>query len=189
MKLACILLVPLVLAVVAPTAGANSPRVTRGDAMAILEAIGGGGATLLYSPTLEGASDQAPLARIRPFGASNGQHFCSLDWHVLGVSLGQPGPREVAVPDIEAFVVTLTLDGVLQRITTTVVKKYNPTATPVQFGVDEAYFKNFMVMLAPEDLAVGTHTAGVAFFDPVSGESDSGNITFFVDGPDEGACV
>jgi len=62
-------------------AGANPPRVTRGDVKALFEAFDNAGqAILLHSPTVQGApADANVLGEIRPFAFHDGRHYCVED--------------------------------------------------------------------------------------------------------------
>jgi hypothetical protein len=186
-SIACALL--LAAAVLVPAATADSTRVTQGDAEAIFQATGGKGATLLHSPTLEGAPDQDPLGRIGPFGAANGRHFCSLDWHLINANIGTYGPYNVAAPELNGLEVTITLDGSDLQLSTTAVKRADPQASLLNFGSSDVYFRDFGSILSPDALAVGTHTVSIVLFDPSNGEVDTGGATFYVDAPGTGACV
>jgi hypothetical protein len=78
------------LLLVPASAQANAPRVTRGDAQAILQAQGNGGWAVILNGGIveEGAPSDFmfdSMARIAPQAGWNGRHFCSLDWHVINV--------------------------------------------------------------------------------------------------------
>jgi hypothetical protein len=176
-------------AVSASGALANSPRVTRGDAEAVFQAIGGTGATMLHSPTLQGAPDEASLTRIRAFGGSNGQHFCSLDWHVVGLQLGDVGPYKAAAANIDAFTVAFTLDGAALPSRSTALKRWDPQDALALFGSDEVFFRGYGAILAPDALPAGTHTVTVAAVNSETGESLTGGATFFMDPAGAGTCA
>lgn len=184
-----VLLVLLLAAVFAAAASADSARVTRGDVDAIFQATGGKGATLLHSPTLEGAPDQQPLGRIGPFGAANGRHFCSLDWHLVNTNIGTYGPYSAAAPELNGLDITISLDGANLQLSTTAVKRADPQASLLAFGSSDLYFRDFGSLLPPDALSVGTHTVSIVLFDPSTGEVDTGGATFYVDAPGTGACV
>ena len=171
-------------------ASADSTRVTQGDAQAIFEGGSGGGrATLLHSPTLQGAPDDLQLGRIGPFGDANGRHYCSLDWHVVNTNIGALGPYTVVAPELDGLVVAITLDGSNLQLSTTAIRRLNPQWVLLHFGSDEAYARDFGAILSPDALAVGTHTVGISVFDPVTGELDTGGATFYVDPAGTGACT
>jgi hypothetical protein len=59
---------------------AEARRFTRGDAEAVLHALGNGGGAIL-SHGADGAASHGPGLIIRPFFES-GRHYCVLDWHL-----------------------------------------------------------------------------------------------------------
>lgn len=168
----------------------NHRRISRGDAEAVYNASGNGGqAILLHSPTLQGAPDPQGV-RIGPFGAANGRHFCGLDWHVLGVNIVDfPGSHADMSALLNQLDVEITLDGAPFPLLSSTVKRWDPKAALAAFGTADAWFKPFGGLLAPDALAVGTHTTSIVLTDPSTGEVDTGSATFFVDGAGTGACA
>jgi hypothetical protein len=171
------------------TPPAAAPRISRGDAEAVYNAFAGRGAIILHSPTLQGAPDTQHV-RIGPFGAANGQHFCSLDWHVLGVNIVEfPGSYADMSALLNQLVVEITLDGAPFPLLDAPVKRADPQYALATFGSAAAWFKPFGGLLAPDALAVGTHTTSIVLTDPSTGEVDTGSATFFIDAPGTGACA
>jgi hypothetical protein len=171
------------------SAPANAHRISRGDAEAVFQAIGGSGAVLLHSPTGQGLGDALSLVRIRAFGGSNGQHFCSLDWHVVGVQLGEFGPYDAAAAELGGFVVTFTLDGSVMASTSTAVKRFDPQAALIQFGSADLFFKGYGAVVSPDALPAGAHTVTVLAVNAATGESLGGSATFYMDPSGVGTCA
>jgi hypothetical protein len=166
---------------------ADSPGVSQGDAEAVYNAIGGRGAIVLHSPTLEGAPD-TQLVRISPFGAI-GRHYCSLDWHVVGLNLGEIGPRQVAAAGLAPFVVRIFVDGELLDFTPGALKRADPQSSLIMFGSSDVFFRAYGAVVAPDALGVGAHTVSVVAVDTADGTgSFEATNPFFIDAPGAGAC-
>jgi hypothetical protein len=182
------------LALAAPVQ-ANAPRVTRGDAQAILEAFENGGwAVFLHGEVVEGApADFRPdsLARIYALGA-NGKHHCSLDWHVINVAAiegnVEGGSRTTA--EIHDFLsrtkLTFTLDGAPLETTRTAIKRF---LNPELRGLVEAWWVSEGQVLAPDKLSIGQHTIQFTGQRPGRPPNVMPAITFFIDAAGEGACL
>jgi hypothetical protein len=167
----------------------STKRISRGDAEAVFNANPGREAIILRSPTLQGAPD-IQNARIGPFGAANGRHFCSLDWHVLGVNISEgPGGHAQMSALLNQLDVTIMLDGAPFPLLAAAVKRADPKFALEVFGLEDAWGKMFGGLLAPDALGVGTHTTSIVFVDPSTGEVDTGSATFFIDAPSTGACA
>jgi hypothetical protein len=185
--LAAVLVVVLLLA--GSPAGANSPRITRGDAEAIFQATPNGGwAVLLHSPTGQGAPFNAQaLGAVRPLPAWEGRHFCVEDWHVILFGLTLSGDTSFTRPEAEAIldsvVLSFTLDGAPLPTTRTTVKRFlNPEPDDVGYAVQEGR------IMAPSDLSVGGHQLAVTITEP-GFPTEVLEITFFIDAPGTGACL
>jgi hypothetical protein len=166
-----------------------SPRVSSGDAEASFNAAPGRESIVLHSPTLQGAPDNQ-LVRIGPFGAANGRHFCSLDWHVLGVTISDfPGSYAEMSALLNQLDVQIRLDGAPFPLRSAAVKRADPQFALANFGSVDAWGKMFGGLLAPSALSVGTHTTTIVLTDPSTGEVDTGSATFFVDAPGAGSCA
>lgn len=124
------------------------------------------------------------------FGAANGRHFCSLDWHVLGVNISEVagGHAELSAL-LNQLDVRITLDGAPFPLLAAAVKRADPQFALAMFGSADAWGKMFGGLLAPDALSVGTHTTSILFSDPSTGEVDTGSATFFIDAPGTGACA
>ena len=177
-------------------AQANSPRVTQGDARAILESSGGGGwAVRLHGGSIEGApADFLPdsIARIGPNAPWEGRHFCSLDWHVISLNYfdGNVEGEARTASEIRAFLaqtdLIFTLDGAPLDTRRTPVKRF---LNPERFELVEAYWFAEGQVMAPTGLSVGQHSLQADVLFP-EGEYEVGPvITFFVDAPGEGTCL
>src|SRR5262245_5101808 len=177
----------LQLVATAHQASAWSPT-THGDATAVLEAFGNGGwAVLLHSGAVQAAPAQGlpgPVA-IRPFSGTpfDGAHYCALDWHTIAIAFFDEGPRQHAADWIAGLSVQFILDGAPLEATQTAIKRF---LNPERFGLTDAYYSQFARVMAPSDLAPGSHILNVVFTD-VDGTSMDG-ITFFVDPPGTGVC-
>jgi hypothetical protein len=172
-------------------AGANSPRITRGDVQAIFQAtLNGGWAVLLHSPTGQGAPFAAQeRGAIRPLAVADGRHFCAEDWHVilLGLIFGGDASftRQDAVAIANAVTVSFTLDGAPLPTTRTAIK---PFLGAEEFGLEKGYGFQQGRIMAPTDLSVGSHQLVVTVSEP-GFPTDVGEITFFIDAPGTGTCL
>jgi hypothetical protein len=179
-------------AVFGTAAAGSSQRVSQGDATAVLQAFGSGGwAVLLHSKKAEGAPGQGlvgPVA-IRPFSGTgfDGAHYCALDWHTIAIADIEPGPYQQAAAATADLAVGFTLDAGQLAVTQTALQRF---LNPERFGLKEAYYSQFGRVMAPSELAVGSHSLNVVvtnaagtilFF--------TDGITFFVDAPGTGACL
>jgi hypothetical protein len=182
------------LAVAGGTARADTARVSQGDAQAVLEAFGNGGwAILRHSQSVvqgapaDGLRDS--LAAIRPFAFVNGNHYCALDWHVILVAIFDGGEASYTVQDFEAYrsqvSIAFTLDGQPLATDQTATKRSLRDLTSA--GITTAYYFQQGRVLAPDELAVGTHALTMAFSD--SEGTDRVAISFTVDAPGTGACL
>ncbi len=168
------------------------PRVTKGDAEALLEAFGSGGAAVFRHgsvtqriPPLGGPDVRA---EIRPFSPSDGLHLCVLDWHTILLADFEGGDRSFKQTDAQAIVdgldVVLTLDGAALPVSRTAIKRFND---PGFFGLEVAYYAQWGRVMTPNDLAVGAHTLSVVISSP-EGPFTPPPITFFIDPAGTGAC-
>jgi hypothetical protein len=161
-------------AVVAP-AQADSVRVTKSEANAVLRTFG--------------ATFDNP-AVIRPFSGSvwDGRHFCGEDWHTVLFSPVEGGDASFTKKDaaviLDAISVSFTLDGSPLASERTRIKS---VPDPSRFGFVNAYFFNQGRVLSPDELSVGAHTLGVRIIDS-SGTFDD-QITVFIDAAGTGACL
>jgi hypothetical protein len=184
------------LAVAAGTARADTVRVSQGDAQAVLEAFGNGGwAILRHSDSVvlgtgtpaDGLRDS--LAAIRPFAFVNGNHYCALDWHVILVAIFDGGDASYTVQDFAAYrsqvSMAFTLDG--QPLATDRTASKRTLRDLTSFGVTTAYYFQQGRVLAPEELAVGTHTLAWVISAPEGAASVT--IAFTVDAPGTGTCL
>ncbi len=177
------------------SAQANAPRVTRGDARAILEAFPTGGwAVVLNGGALEGApADFFPdsMARIGPMAPWNGRHLCSLDWHVISVTanegntVGQSRTNTEIRDFLSQIELDFMLDGApLDTMRTAIKRTLNP-----ERGFVEAFFVAEGQVMAPEDLSVGQHSLQFTGHRPGQPPNVFPPITFFIDAPGVGVCV
>jgi hypothetical protein len=179
----------VVLLLAGSPAGANSPRITRGDAEAIFQATPNGGwAVLLHSPTGQGAPfDAQDRGAIRPLSFNDGKHYCAEDWHVILLAPVVGGDASFTRPEAEAIldsvVLSFTLDGAPLPTTRTTVKRFlNPEPDDVAYAVQEGR------IMAPSDLSVGEHQLAVTITEP-GFPTEVLAITFFIDAPGTGACL
>jgi len=181
---------------VASSAQANVPRVTRGAAQAVFEAFPGGGwAIRLHAGRIAGAPATFTPddgVRIAPIpGVFDGIHYCSLDWHVIALTeIDGNAPGESRPPsEIAAFLATtadvLLLDGTPLETTRTPVKRF---LDPGRFGLVDAYSYVTGRVMAPADLSIGAHTLRDVYLEAGS-IVDTVEITFFIDAPGQGACL
>jgi hypothetical protein len=159
--------------------------ISRGDAEAVLHAFGNGGrAVLSHSTVAEGAPADfvGSHGSIRPFSGSpwDGAHFSAQDWHVIVIADFEGGDssfkQQDAVEIMDGLTVTFSLDGAVLPTTRTAVKRF---LNPGQFGLDVAYYFQQGRVMAPHDLAPGSHTLSV----DISGSTGvfQDQITFFID--------
>jgi hypothetical protein len=183
----------VVLAFAGGTAQANTVRVSQGDAQAIFEGFGGGGwAIRRHSPVFEGAPADGvvgSLATIRPSPLFDGAHYCALDWHVIVLAVSDGGDASYTIQDFEAYRATVslvfTLDGQLLETEQTATKRFLRDLTASD--ITTAYYFQQGTVLAPEALAVGSHTLTTDFSDVY--EEGQLTISFTVDAPGTGACL
>jgi len=167
------------------SAPAKAPHISRGDAEAVYNAIGGRGAIIVHS-TLMGAPD-SQLVRITPF--ANNRHYCSLDWHVVGINLGDFGPRQAAAAALDPFVVTNLVDGTQIPFSPAALKPDDPQHALITFGSSDVWFRAYATVVSPDALSVGAHTIEVIAVNPVTGEIIDATNTFYIDAPGTGACL
>jgi hypothetical protein len=162
-------------------------RITKGDVEAVFNAFGNGGrAVLAHSRTAEGApADETGVhGSIRPFAGSvwDGAHFKADDWHVILIADFEGGDRTFthneAKDIIDGLRIDFTLDGAPLPTTRTPVKRF--LDPPPVFGFEEAYYAQQGRIMAPGELARGTHTLDLRVTDPAGGVLTDG-ITFVVE--------
>ena len=186
-----------VILLVPAAASANAPRVTQGDAQAVFNAFNTGGWAALLNGM--GIDEGAPTdftfdgnARISPLAQWAGRHFCSLDWHVVGVAAieGNPAGGSRTNWEIRDFLARTTLvirlDGVVLETERTAITRY---LNPALRNLVEAFQVGEGRIMAPEELAIGQHTIQLIGQRPGSPVNVMAPITFHIDGPDEGACL
>jgi hypothetical protein len=178
---------------VSTPARAAPDRVTQGEAEAILSAYGTGGQILRSNGTIvSGApADADAAATIRPFGASDGRHYCADDWHVIVLALIDGGDASYTRAQAEAFLgqltVTFTLDRALLPTDTTPIKPY---LDPESVGLETGYWYQEGTVMSPESLSVGKHTLEAV----IDGIPDANHplvlrSTFYIDASGTGACL
>lgn len=174
-------------------AGAVPDRVTRGEAEAILHAYGTGGQVLRSNGTATAGApaDFNAAATIRPFGDSDGRHYCATDWHVIVLALIDGGDASYTRTQAEAVLspltVTFTLDGAPLPTTRTAIKRY---LEPESFGLDTAYWFQQGQVMSPTSLRVGVHQL-IAVVEGLP-EPEPPLVlqsTFFIDPAGTGACL
>lgn len=160
-------------------------RVTHGDAQAVLQAFGNGGrAVLRHSAVAEGAPADflGSHGSIRPFSGSawDGAHFSADDWHVILIADIEGGDtsftHQQATDLMDPLSVAFVLDGGPLPTTRTAIKQF---ANPQAFGLDVAFYFQQGRVMAPADLAVGSHVLSVEISGPTGTLQD--HITFFID--------
>jgi hypothetical protein len=170
-------------------AGANSPRITRGDAQAILQASPNGfWAIQLHGPVLQGApSDAQARGAIRPY--NDGQHYCAEDWHVilLGIIIGGDASftRAEAEAILDTVMLSFALDDVPLATTRTTVK---PFLNPEFLDEEKAYAFQEGRIMAPTDISIGSHQLVATVSEP-GFPTEVLEITFFIDAPGSGVCL
>lgn len=166
-----------------------SQQVTRGDAEAILQAsLNGGVAIRLHGGEIVGAPADSSaldsLARISPFVPS--RHYCSLDWHVISLSVftgsDTLSPAQI-IEELTSVTTTFEFDGV--TLDASQLAPRGMVAPP--FDWDIAFFVQTGLVLAPEDIAVGEHTLVTTTLFP-SDAPTTVTTTFFMDAPGTGVC-
>lgn len=187
--------IPLLAATLLPSpVQADSVRITQGDVESVLYAFTTGGRTVLSRSSDTAGFHAGPAdflgsnGAIRPFPAWDGKHVCVNDWHVLLIGIFDGGDKTYTEQDAQNYLsqvdASFVLDGKSLSVTRTSIRRFlNPGA----FGLDEAYGFQEGSIMAPGDMAVGTHALEVDVADPVYG-NDRLNITFFVDDGNSPAC-
>lgn len=173
------------------------PRVTKGQAEAILQDFGGAGRIIRRNTNIQTGTPGDPdiRASIRPFSDTvfDGRHYCAEDWHVILIAFIAAGDQSFTEQDakdqLDALAVTLTLDGAQLATTRTAIKRFlDLSLFPAELGIKKAFFVQLGRVMSPSDLSVGSHTLSYTVVDPVEGEF-SDEITFFIDAPGAGACA
>lgn len=171
-------------------AAAGTDRITQGDAEAVLNAANTGGSAIrLHNKMLYGApADPYRQVSIRPY-YENGRHYCVEDWHLIVLGLIEPASslaEAEAVFDLN--VLTFTLDDVVLTPTVrTPVKPYlNPEQLPFP-GIEQAYWYQEGVIMAPSVLSVGSHMVSAVLTTP--DQSFRLRSQFYVDAAGTGACL
>jgi len=171
---------------------ANPPRVTAGDAQAVLHGSTTGGSVIFkHRGTVEGGPSDSrlgSLAAIRPIPPWNGRHFCADDWHVLLVTVADGGDssysRQDAVTALDPIQITFELDGAPLSTTRTTIRRVAATV----LGVEEAYSFSQGRVMSPEELSPGPHELSLELLDPASPPVVL-TIWFYVDAPGTGTCL
>jgi len=175
--------------------GVGSPvsaaRVTQGDAEAVFNAgFNGGWAIVLNNDGSLGAPADfrsSDLVRIATEASFNGKHYCSLDWHAVGIAINEgrrPGEEisnQVIFDRLAARDPTFKLDSVLLETERTPPKRM---LNPETRGFVEAFTVMEGRVMAPQDIAVGQHT--LQGFN--SAGASIGLVTFHIDAPGTGVC-
>lgn len=177
----------------AVAAHATSTRATKGDAQAVLSASQtGGSAILVHSGKVVGPAANRFADGIRITGFIEGLHYCSLDWHVISVTLSDgnfPGdtgtPSEIAAR-LTALSETIYVDGARIDTGLTAVK---PLLDPAFYGLVNGFWFTTGRVMAPSDLAVGPHSLATELRDASGTIILSSNVTFVIDPAGSGACV
>jgi hypothetical protein len=176
------------------TANANTTRVTKGDAEAILNTFGnagwairGHGQDVLQGAPADGLVDG--LVIIRPLSLFDGKHYCALDWHVIAIASFDGGDASYTAQDFEAYratvVITITLDG--QAFATDATASRRSRRDLTEFGITTSYYYTEGRVVAPDELTVGQHTLAMSYTDIY--ESDLTVISFTIDAPGTGVCL
>jgi hypothetical protein len=126
------------------------------------------------------------MVEIRPLPPFDGAHYCALDWHTIVLAYVAPGPAPEARALIDDVDMLFELDGAALAVTRTAVKAYASDDGAV--GPEGTYFAQWGRIMAPSDIAVGSHTLSVLIFE--AGELTIAlGITFHVDAAGTGACL
>ncbi len=188
--------VALAVPVLSAPAGAAPDRITRGEAVAHLNAFTTGGRAILAGNTTPAVVNAGPAslfgAGIRPFPSSpwDGSSVCADDWHVFVLAVfdggGKSFKRSDAVTSLAGVEIDWILDGnSIPDTDRTPIKRFNDSS---EFGFERAFGFQDGALIAPGDLSVGGHTLVADITDPVFGDATIG-ITFNVDGAGSGACT
>jgi hypothetical protein len=170
------------------SAVASSMRITKGDAQAVFEAsFTGGGDVILHNNSIENKAAPADsAARIRP--VFDGLSYCSLDWHVISFALLFPASTEKQARNAFASSsVTFLLDGSPISSTQTAMKRDTSFEAEVP-GTTPSWVVHYGQVVAPADLAVGTHTLE-ADVTTLGFTDQFGPVSFTIDPAGTGACL
>ena len=175
-------------------AHATSTRATKGDAQAGVQRQPDRrlGDSRTQRGRLVGPAANRSADGIRITGFIDGLHYCSLDWHVISVTLSDgnfPGgtrtSREIAT-DLSALSETIYVDGVRSHSGLTAVK---PLVDPAVYGLVNGFWFTTGRVMAPSDLTIGPHSLATELRDAAGTIVLSSNVTFVIDSADVGACV
>lgn len=160
--------------VAAPAVGAAGPHVTKGAAMAILQAR----TTANAIQAENGKVMSAPRAgfasgRIWPFPGPV-RTYCASDWHVVMVTFLAEGGRAEAGRTLAGLDATFFLDGRELSTIRTAVKAFLPRPK-----VQRSFGITIGRLMAPSDIAVGEHHLRTVIKDAVHGRSEL-DVTFLI---------
>jgi len=170
------------------------PRITRGDAEAVLNAFGTGGRVILRNGR---TAEAAPAdffgshGSIRPFRGSpwDRRHFCAEDWHVILAAMidgGDASFGEEQARALQGVTMSFTLDGAPLATTRTPIQ---PVLNPQAFGMERAWYFQEGRIMSLTNLSFGRHELSARFTDPATGLDDRDGITFDLDAAGTGACL
>jgi hypothetical protein len=177
------------------SASADSPGITRGDAEALFNASGTGGAVIAqHDGVVEGAP--ASPARIFPGQRFQGVHICRSDWHAMFTSLGLTdtvfggGAHTVreASQILAGIGVTYELDGRPVALRTTPVTPWLIDLSTIDPDATVGFAEHVGTIFSPDDLTVGSHIENMRL-DEHGVLDDFGFVTFFVDAAGTGVCL
>jgi hypothetical protein len=179
-----------VAAVFAAGAGARADgRVSKGEAQSVFQAFGNGGITVFgHTHTVDEDTLSDTLVAIRPLDPWNGNHYCALDWHVIVLAIFDGADASYKKQTFEALreatSMSFTVDDEPIATGQTATKRF--LGDPAFFGMTTGYWYAQGRVLAPDELAVGTHTLGAVVTDPEGVWQNT--VTFTIDAPGTGAC-
>jgi hypothetical protein len=172
------------------TVSATSTRVTREDAEAVYQTVGGAAQAIRLHASVNagGAPVQWPQTAMNPLNPN--RTFCVLDWHTIMLAAIDGGNRSTysnqeAKALLAAVTISFTLDGAPVATGTTAIKRH---LNPDLFGWDFAWFRNFGTVVPPGTPSVGTHDLVAIIQDPVFG-TEVINYRLEVDAAGTGSCL
>jgi len=180
------ILVALLMGTSGGIASAGPDRISRGEAQAVLNAAGNGGGAIRNHGGGNGApADADSQVAIRAYYDS-GIHYCVEDWHVVALAwiVHTPSMRE-ARAILDPIVMTFVLDGSPLETTRGPIKAFLDQS----FVEKKGYYFAQGRLIAPGELAVGSHVQVVTVNDPSLPEVVVLTNQFFIDAGGTGACL
>ena len=165
-----------------------SPRITKGDAEAVLRAFGSGGLAVLNHNRVMEAGPSNLSAQLSPLNLEG----CVLDWHAFRVadiegSSSNEFAQKSAAATISQLSLSIEVDGAPLQLTQTPVARLLEPQTFDPSWV-AGYYSQWGALVSPGALSVGSHAERI--IETVAGVGTVIDVTFpiAIDPAGEGSC-